>query len=260
VFVVDTTLDAPRLGTFPAARARERIRLLASMGFDAEARAETVAWATDTSASVHVLIAAAAEAGEQGFARESIALGEAARARAGMLPGVARALFPYSFRDVIEAEAAEHCVDPLLMAAIIRQESRFDPNAVSVANARGLSQVWTPTGREMVQRLRLGSFTAEMLHIPDFNLHLGTRYVQDRTMRDSFPVHALVASYNAGPARVGRWRRWPEYADPDLFVERVAIPETQNYVRIVYASHAWYRVLWPAGPETPPERPQSPLP
>jgi soluble lytic murein transglycosylase len=233
--------------------------LLAAFGFEADARAEAVGWVGDSSASTQVLLAAAEAAGELGYARESISLGEAAWARAGMVRGVARALFPYSFREIIESEAAEHCVDALLLAAIIRQESRFDPRATSVVGARGLSQIWTPTGREMVQRLRLGTFNAELLYVPDFNLHLGTRYVQDRTVRDSFPVHALVASYNAGPARVGRWRRWPEYEDPDLFVERVSIPETQNYVRVVYASYVWYKAAWQE-PPPPPAPPPAPVP
>ncbi len=260
-FVVDAPLPPPRLGTFPAARARERIRLLASLGLDAEARSEAVGWASDTAASTQVLLAAAAVASEAGYARESIALGEAARARVGLVAGVVRALFPYSFRDLIEREAAEHCVDPLLMAAIIRQESRFDPRAVSRANARGLSQIWVPTGEEMVRRLRLGPWDPSLLFVPDFNLHLGARYVAERATRDSFPVYALIASYNAGPTRVGRWRNWPEYPDPDLFAERVVIPETRDYVRTVYASYTWYRAAYPpAAPASAVPPPLSPVP
>ncbi len=259
-FISDAAIPPPRLGTFPAARARERIRLLTSLGLDAEARAEAVGWAGDSAASTQVLLAAAVAAAEAGYARESIALGEAARARVGLVPGVVRALFPFSFRDVIESEAAEHCVDPLLMAAIIRQESRFDPRALSRANARGLSQIWVPTGQEMVRRLRLGAWDPELLYVPDFNLHLGSRYVSERQTRDSFPVYALIASYNAGPSRVGRWKSWPEYPDPDLFAERVFIPETRDYVRTVYASYVWYRAAYPPAAAAGGPPPLSPVP
>ena len=209
-FIIDTALAAPRLGSFPPARARERVRLLASLGFDADARAEAAGWAGDTSASVQVLFAAAAAIAEAGYSREAIALGEAARARAGMVVGAARALFPIPYRAVIEAEAAEQCVDPLLVAAIIRQESRFDPVARSKAGARGIGQVMPATGRQLSDRMRLGAYNADLLYVPDFNLHLGGRYLYDRINVDTLPMWAVLASYNAGPDRVSRWRRWVE--------------------------------------------------
>jgi soluble lytic murein transglycosylase len=243
-FVVDTPLAPPALGSVAPALARGRIRRLAGLGLDSDARAESVGWAADPVASVPVLIAAAQAASEAGFAREAITLGEAARARAGLVPGVVRALFPLPMRGVIEGEAAEHCVDPLLLAALIRQESRFDPRAVSRAGARGLSQVMPATGRHMSERLRLGPWSADLLFVPDFNLHLGARYVFERLEVDSLPLHALLASYNAGPARVRRWRAWPDFADPDLFAERVSIAQTRDYVRTVYASYAWYRAAY----------------
>jgi len=259
-FLSDSVLPLPRMGSFPPARARERIRLLASLGLDQEARAEAVGWTGDSTVSVWVLMAAAQAAGDAGLARESIALGDAARARVGMVPGVARALFPYPFRSVIEAEAAEHCVDPLLLAALVRQESRFDVRAVSVAGARGLGQIMPATGQEMAARSRLGPWDAALLFVPDFNLHLSARYVSDRLTTNGFPLHALLASYNAGPARVTRWKNWPEYRDPDLFAERVMISETRDYVRTVYASYVWYRYAWAPPPAAPAEPPSAPVP
>jgi soluble lytic murein transglycosylase len=246
----DTTLAAPgpvpppRPGSFPPARARERIALLAAVGFTSEARAEAVGWIRDTTASVQLLLAAAGAATEWGYAREAIALGEAAQARAGTTVEVARALFPFSYRDLIEAEAAEHCVDPRLLAALIRQESRFDPNAISRAGALGIGQVMPQTGERLAGQLGLGGFDRELLFVPDFNLHLGARYLADRLGRDGLPVYAALAAYNAGPTRVGRWRAWPEFRDVDLFVERIPINETRQYVRIVYASWLWYRYLY----------------
>ena len=257
-FLADSMPPLPRPGSFAPARARERVKMLASLGFDTEARAEAVGWAVDTSASVYVLMAAAAAAGEAGYARESILLGDSARRRAGMVPGVARALFPISYRSALEAEAAEHCVDPLLMAALIRQESRFDPRAVSRVGARGLGQIMPATGQQMAQERRLGTWDANLLFVPDFNLHMSAQYITDRMRREPLPVYALLASYNAGPTRLNRWKRWPEYDDPDLFAERVSIAETRDYVRTIYASYVWYRYAW-AVPAAPVER-QAPVP
>jgi soluble lytic murein transglycosylase len=261
--LVDTALSPPRPGSFPPARARERIRLLAGVGFETDARAEAAGWLSDTSVTVHVLIAAAQAAADAGYAREAIWLGEAARQRAGMLPAIARVLFPIPYETIIRGEADEHCVDPLLLAAIIRQESRFDPRAVSSVGARGMSQVMPATGRELAERLRIRDWHPDLLFVPDHNLHLGSRYLSERLGRDSFPVHAAVASYNAGPTRVRSWRRWLEFGDPDLFAERVAINETHDYVKVVYMSYLWYRRLYappsPAGEPAPP-RPLAPYP
>jgi soluble lytic murein transglycosylase len=242
--LAQAVVPPPRPGSFAPARARERIRLLASLGLDAEARAEATGWVSDSAASVQLLMSAAQAAAEAGFAREAIALGEAARQRFGLVAGVARALFPLSLRVLIEAEAAEHCVDPLLMAALVRQESRFDPLAVSRVGARGISQVMPATGQQLAARLRLLPWNADDLFVADFNLHLGTRYLADRLWVDSLPVFAALAAYNAGSSRVSRWRRWPEFADQDLFAERVSITETRDYVKTVYASWVWYRHAW----------------
>ena len=106
-----------------------------------------MAWIRDTSASPQLLTAAAAAATAAGFAQEAIFLGGSAQARTGITRGVAEALFPLPYRPVIEAEAAEHCVDPLLLAAIVRQESRFQPRARSRAGARGLSQLLPRTAQ-----------------------------------------------------------------------------------------------------------------
>jgi len=63
-------------------------------------------------------------------------------------------------------------------------------------------------------------------------------------MRGAFPAHAVIASYDAGPTRLARWQQWPEFADPDLFIERLSITETRDYVRSVYANYAWYRRVY----------------
>ena len=245
--VAPDTAPAPGADAFPATRARERVALLARVGLEAEARAEAVGWLQDPRAPVAVLLAAAGAAADAGYAREAIQLSEAARKRAGLTLPVALGLYPLPYRGVIEAEAAEQCVDPLLMAAIVRQESRFEPSAQSRAGARGMSQVLPRTGKEMARLLRLGPWNPRFLFVPDFNLHLGARYVHDRLARDSLPVWVLLASYDAGRATVMHERQRPEFGDPDLFVERLPAAETRDYVRNVYASYQWYKRVYPSG-------------
>ena len=242
----DSSLPPPPQGGFSPTRAADRVLLLAAVGFATEARAEAVAWIRDTNASPQLLAAVAGAATAAGFAQEAIFLGGSARARAGITRGIATALFPLPYRSVIEAEAREHCVDPLLLAAIVRQESRFQPRARSRAGARGLSQLMPRTAQEMSRRLGIRTWDPALLDVPDFSLHFGARYVHNGLMRDSLAAYAVFAAYDAGPERLTRWRQWPEFGDPDLFVERLSIAETRDYVRSVYANYAWYRRLYGA--------------
>jgi soluble lytic murein transglycosylase len=252
-FVADSALPRPDSLAVPPARANERIRLLVLVGLEQEARDEALGWAGEPAASVQLLAAAAEAATAAGFAREAIRLGEASRARAGLSLGAARGVFPLPYRSVIEGEAAEACLDPLLLASIIRQESRFTPRAVSRAGARGMAQVLPSTGRQLAHAMGVKAWDPALLFVPDFNLHLGARFLHDRLRVDGMPVYAAIAAYDAGAQRVDRWRSWPEFTDPDLFVERVAISETRNYVKTVYASYQWYRRAYAAsgGPGSP---------
>jgi len=252
-FVTDS-VGAPRDTLAPPpGRAGERIRLLMLVGLEQEARDEALGWAADPTAPVPLLLLAVEAANAVGFAREAIRLGEAARVRAGLSVGAARGVLPFPYRTVIDGEATEACLDPLLLAAIIRQETRFTPRAVSRVGARGLAQVMPATGRDLARLLHVSGWDPELLFIPDFNLHLGARFLHDRLQASRMPLYAAIAAYDAGAQRVDRWRSWPEFTDPDLFVERVAISETRNYVKTVYASYLWYRRAYaaPGGPDAP---------
>jgi len=259
-FVADSVPVLPDSFAVLPVRADERIRLLALAGLEQEARDEALGWAGEPTAPVALLVAAAEAASTAGFAREAIRLGEAARSRTGLSLGAARGILPLPYRGVIYGEAAEACLDPLLLAAIIRQESRFTARAVSRAGARGMAQVLPSTGQRLARRLGITTWDPDLLFVPDFNLHLGARFLHDRLRVDGMPVYAAIAAYDAGAQRVDRWRSWPEFTDPDLFVERVAISETRSYVKTVYASYQWYRRTYaapggrrsPAAPDAPP--------
>jgi soluble lytic murein transglycosylase len=259
-FVPDTLAEASAAGALQEARVGTRIRLLMLVGLEQEARDEAVGWMGDPAATGRLLAAAAAAAGEAGLGPQAILLGEAARARSGLSAAVARGLLPLPFRGVIDGEAVEQCLDPMLLAAIIRQESRFTPKAVSRAGARGMAQVLPPTGRVLARRLGIRGWDPALLFVPDFNLHLGAQLLRQRIRGEVLPAYAAIAAYNIGAPRVDRWRGWPEFRDPDLFVERIAITETRNYVKTVYASYQWYRRLYaaPGGRDSP--EPSAPPP
>ena len=158
-------------------------------------------------------------------------------------PRLVRAAYPLPYRDIIFEEAAKHDVDPFLMAALIRQESAFDPGIVSGAGAIGLMQVMPATGRELASREGPRPFSPAALRVADVNLHLGSRYLAQMLSRYNGQLPLVLSAYNAGPSRANRWRRLPEASDLQRFIERIPFFETRNYVKSVERNLRIYRWL-----------------
>ena len=136
-------------------------------------------------------------------------------------------------------------MDSVLAYAVMRQESNFDPDAVSPAHAVGLMQLIPETARAVAAELRIPYDEARLTQ-PSFNVALGTRYLGD--LGEKF-AHAparlplVVAAYNAGDDAVTRWLARVPKMDIDEFVERIPYLETRAYVARVMANWAHYEYL-----------------
>ncbi len=155
--------------------------------------------------------------------------------------------FPIPFRTQLEKYCRQRKIDPYLFAALIRQESEFDPRAVSRSSARGLSQVMPSTGRQLARRLGYRRFNVAMLFRPDVNLNLGTYEFRRQVDRFGGKLEPVLAAYNAGPSRADRWLTWGEFREPAEFVETIPFTETRNYVQIVLRNADIYRRLYATG-------------
>ncbi len=152
--------------------------------------------------------------------------------------------FPLPWREPLFQYSRQVGLDPYMVAALIRQESEFDPKAISSANAYGLTQILPSTGRELSRRMRIRGFNAKMLLRPEFNLRLGTAYLKSQL--DSFEGQwePTLAAYNAGGSRVSEWLKRAEYREPAEFVESIPFAETRNYVQAVLRNADLYRRLY----------------
>jgi soluble lytic murein transglycosylase len=155
-----------------------------------------------------------------------------------------RVTFPYPYRELIRREAEEWGIDPVVMAAIIRQESAFKSDIVSRAGAIGLMQVMPPTGAELARRHGPTPFTDATLSSPEVNLHLGAVFFRDMSRRYDNDLPLVLSAYNAGPTRATAWRQFPEAVDPLRFTERIPFEETRGYVKNVRRNVALYRALY----------------
>ena len=147
--------------------------------------------------------------------------------------------FPLHYDDIIRTEAARHRLDPAWIAAKIRAESTFNPNARSPADARGLMQVLPTTGAAVARRNGIPWNGASSLYDPVTNIRIGTAYMAQRREQYGFPYIASAA-YNAGPSPTARWREQRGHMDPDIWIETISYRETREYVARVMAFSVIY--------------------
>ena len=152
-------------------------------------------------------------------------------------------IFPLEYWDLIRKHSAARGLDPYLVAALIAQESTFDPEIRSVANAWGLMQIVPATGRQLARSLGIRRFTTSMLTHPETNIRMGTLYFS-RLVQQFGGTHYALASYNAGENRVVRWKAERPGLDEDEFIDDIPFPETQNYVKRILGTAEDYRRLY----------------
>ena len=155
-------------------------------------------------------------------------------------------LFPRAFWPEVRQQSERLGLNPYLVLSMMRQESAFDPVAVSTAGARGLMQLMPATAQEVASRLLQLDISLEQLHDPPLSISLGTRYLAGLLERYQGNMVLALAAYNAGPGRVDRWReQWPNLAIEE-FIEHIPFDETRAYVKLVLRNLAVYEWLYPA--------------
>lgn len=152
-----------------------------------------------------------------------------------------RTFYPVAFRETIDRYASRYALDPMLVRGLIRQESLFQPDAVSRAGAVGLMQILPRTGYQIARRQRL-PYSRQRLFNPEYNLRLGTAHLAE-LLQEFARLELALAAYNAGRNRVASWQNEREFAEPAEFVESIPITETREYVQIVLRNAEIYRQL-----------------
>jgi soluble lytic murein transglycosylase len=158
-----------------------------------------------------------------------------------------RLAYPLPFTDLLRQEAGKWNVDPRLLAAMIRQESRFETSATSSAGAQGLMQVMPATAQGIAGRLGWSDFEPQQTYWPYVNVALGANYIGTWLSHFNGSLVAALAAYNGGPGNAANWRKWAP-ADDDLMVALIDFNETRIYVQTVYAQYDTYKRLYPELP------------
>ncbi len=222
-----------------------RIDTLVLAGLDSAAQSEVRYLLGHPPADLESLLSWSEGLAARGWGPAGVRLAWLAAIRSPNDPRVLRAIFPWPNRSAVEAEAKEFGIDRLLLVAIVRQESTFDPQALSPAGARGLAQLLPGTAAFTARGLDV-SFDADWITVPDLNLHLGAAHFAELLRRYNGRVEPAVAAYNAGSRPVTRWLSRAGADDPDQFIERIPYAETRGYVRSVLRNRDLYRAMYEA--------------
>ncbi len=246
-------LDAPTAQPPSAGPLTDEARFYAALGLRADAIAAQRRRESGSSAE------RALARSEIGDFEGAYRLASAQRARLGELPegGAVWAwelAYPKPFERTVRTEASRHGIPFEHVYATMRQESAYDPDAVSFAGAIGLLQVMPESGARAARRLGL-PFERDRLFDPTWNVRLGVAEMSELFQRFDGALPLVVAAYNAGVARVERWLAEEGEVEMDLFVERIPFDETRGYVRRVVSHFARYRFA-----EDPARFPEVPLP
>jgi soluble lytic murein transglycosylase len=157
--------------------------------------------------------------------------------------------YPRPYWKQVAVQADRFGLDPFLVLAVIREESRFNSRAVSRSGARGLMQIMPRTGRGIAQRLELEKYRTRKLFIPALNIEMGTYYLSNLVGDFDRNVYLALAGYNGGPNRIRKYvKSWYngdlKLVDIDEFVESIPNRETRLYVQKVMGSYFEYKRLY----------------
>jgi soluble lytic murein transglycosylase len=214
----------------------ERARILAGLGWRRLARRELDALGSDVSS--HELIDA-----YQSVGAISAALRVARDVWRDSSNTPHRDLYPLGYWETVRSAAERHQLDPFLVVSLIRQESLFEPQAVSPADARGLMQLMPATARELSREGGQPVDRAALFQ-PDVNVDLGTTLLARLLVRYDGSSAKALAAYNAGQDAVAKWERRYGEREKDEFVELISYRETRDYVKAVLRNYRLYRRLY----------------
>lgn len=222
-----------------------RLAMLKSLVMTQEIQWEKEWLLTDSRRQPERLLAAADLLRREGQPAAAVTLARRALA-AGARPDARtyRLIYPLLHSDELKAQAEAAGVDQSVIAALIRQESIWEPEAKSRAGALGLMQVMPGTGREIARRLKVPRWSAEALFDPATNIRFGTHHLAGILRRFEGDLSRALAAYNAGASRVTSWNAPGGGRDPELFIERITFQETRDYVRIIERNLTLYRALY----------------
>ena len=155
-------------------------------------------------------------------------------------------LYASPFRESLLKHAPCLNVDPRFVLSIARQETRFQPEAKSVAAARGLMQFIPATANDIAAELKLADFAQDDLYSADTAILFGSQYLSNLFKQFPDQPQAVAGAYNGGADNLARWIARSRSNDPDRYVPEIGFSQTKDYVYKVLTNYWTYQRLYDA--------------
>lgn len=161
---------------------------------------------------------------------------------------------PVFYKELIYKYSKIQGLDPLLVSAVVKVESNFQPYAKSPRGAIGLMQIMPETGKEMAKKLKIQPFVASDLNNPEINLQIGLYYLARLKKQFNGDMYLVLAAYNGGSANVQKWLLEKKIddapylasgtlkqRDEDEFVAQIPFEETKGFIKKVMWNYKWFK-------------------
>lgn len=153
-------------------------------------------------------------------------------------------LYPRQYKELVYHYANQYQVDPLLIYAMMRVESRSNPNAISRSGAKGLMQIMDKTGAWGAEQIAIQDYTHDRLFKPEVNLHIGCWYFSKLMKQYNDNIDLALAAYNAGSGNIAKWRKNPIYSKDGKSLDVIPFKETNLYIKRVKRDYKIYQILY----------------
>lgn len=153
-------------------------------------------------------------------------------------------LYPQRYSKIVFEYASQYDVDPLLIYAIMKVESKYDAQAISRSGAKGLMQIMDKTGAWGARQVAIENYTHDILFKPEVNVQIGCWYISRLISQYEGDITMALAAYNAGTGNIAKWRHDPKYSLDGKTLYKIPFKETKSYVQKVEWHYRIYKVLY----------------
>lgn len=157
---------------------------------------------------------------------------------------ILKQIYPIKYSEYVYQYAEEYEVDPLLVFAIIKAESNFNPNVVSSSEAIGLMQLMDATAEEIARKMDVDFTKKSSLYNPELNIRFGTKYFSDLLKEYNQNMMLALTAYNAGKGNLKRWIEQGTIKSDGSDIENIPYKETNIYVRKIMRDYKIYKELY----------------
>lgn len=157
---------------------------------------------------------------------------------------VEKKMYPTDYKEYVDKYSDEFNLDPFFVLSIIKVESKFDKDATSNKDARGLMQVTPQTGGWAAEKLGMEDYDDDRLYDPETNIKIGCWYLDNLRTQFENNLQLVVAAYNGGSGNVTKWLADSQYSDDGKNLKKIPFEETENYVKKVFSSYERYKSIY----------------